>query len=124
MREKIAKIAGEIARIQGKLREKLRGKNREKIAKIAYSNISVIIDGTSPKLSWQIGLTMPYKHTKFQVKSRQGAGLVSKRNTNREKNRKKNRKKSQGKLRKIAERCAKNGEKIAGKNCQKIAEKS
>ena len=30
---------------------------------------------------------MPYKHTKFQVKSRQGAGLVSKRNTNREKSR-------------------------------------
>ena len=28
---------------------------------------------------------MPYKHTKFQVESRQGAGLVNKRNTNREK---------------------------------------
>ena len=61
---------------------------------------------------------MPYKDTKFQVESRQGAGLVSKRNTNREK---------------IAEIAEKITEKIAGKiagkiaknsNCEKIAKKS
>ena len=76
----------------------------------AYLHISVGRDWISPKLSWQIGLMMPYKHTKFQVKSRQGAGLVSKRN--REKNREKNHKK--------------NAKKIAKKNsnCEKIAKKS
>ena len=41
---------------------------------------------------------MPYKHTKFQVESRQGAGLVSKRNTNREKNREKIRKNRENRL--------------------------
>ena len=50
---------------------------------------------------------MPNKHTKFQVKSRQGAGLVSKRNTNSEKIAKKSRKGVQ----KIAKKIAKNQEK-------------
>ena len=44
----------------------------------AYPHISVSIDGTSPKLSWYIVLMMPYKHTKFRVKTHQGAGSVGK----------------------------------------------
>ena len=39
---------------------------------------SISIDGTSPKLSWYMVLTMPYKHTKFQVETHQGAGSVGK----------------------------------------------
>ena len=78
---------------------------------------------------------VPYKHTKFQVESRQGAGLVSKRNTKREKiadkrektrkNAKKhekiamNRRKNRKELRKIA---GKNREKSS--NCEKSAKKS
>ena len=83
-------------------------KNRGKIVEKAYLYISVIIDGTSPKLLWQIGLMMPYKHTKFQVKSRQGAGLVSKRNANSLKNSRKKRKRS----RKIAEKIEKKLKKV------------
>ena len=80
--------------------------NRGKIAKIAYPYSSVIIVGTLRKLSWQIGLMMPYKHTKFQVESRRGAGLVSKRNTNREK---------------IAKKLRENHEKSQrNSNCEKI----
>ena len=41
-------------------------------------HISINIDGTSPKLSWYIVLTMPYKHTRFQVETHQGAGSVGK----------------------------------------------
>ena len=44
----------------------------------AYPHISVSIDGTSPKLSWYIVLIMPHNHTKFQVKTHQGAGSVGK----------------------------------------------
>ena len=44
----------------------------------AYPHISVSIDGTSPKLSWYTVLVMPYNHTKFQVKTHQGAGSVAK----------------------------------------------
>ena len=81
----------------------------------AYPHISISIDGTSPKLSWKIVLTMPYKHTKFQVESRQGAALVSKR--------KKIAKRSQkdcGKIAaKIAEKSQKNAE-IAGKIAEKL----
>ena len=36
------------------------------------------MDGASPKLSWYIVLMMPYKHTKFQVETLQGAGSVGK----------------------------------------------
>ena len=43
-----------------------------------YLHISVSIDGTSPKLLWYIVLMMPYKHTKFRVKTHQGAGSVGK----------------------------------------------
>ena len=53
---------------------------------------------------------MPHKHTKFQVESNQGAGLASKRNTNRENPREKTHgkiaeiiAKNQGKLRKNRE---------------------
>ena len=35
----------------------------------AYPHISINIDGTLPKLSWYIVLAMPYKHTKFWVKT-------------------------------------------------------
>ena len=89
--KKIAKIAEKIAKI-AKNQKEIAGKPAKKIANV-YPYTSVIIDGTLPKLSLQIGLMMPYKHTKFQVKSRQRAGLVSKRNTNHGENRKKNRKK-------------------------------
>ena len=44
----------------------------------AYPHTSVTIDGTLPKLSWYIVLTMPYNHKKFQVKTHQGAGSVGK----------------------------------------------
>ena len=44
----------------------------------AYPHISINTDGTSPKLSWYIVLMMPYNHTKFQVKTHQGAGSVGK----------------------------------------------
>ena len=44
----------------------------------AYPHISVSINGTSPKLSWYIVLMMPYNHTKFRVKTHQGAGSVGK----------------------------------------------
>ena len=45
----------------------------------AYPHISINIDGTSPiALSWYIVLMMPYNHTKFQVKTHQGAGSVGK----------------------------------------------
>ena len=44
----------------------------------AYLHICVNIDGTSPKLSWYIVLMMPYNHTKFQVRTHQGAGSVGK----------------------------------------------
>ena len=92
--------------------------------RISHPHISVIIDGTSPKLSWQIVLTIPYKHTKFQVKSRQGAGLVSERNTNRgkkkpQKKREKNAKKTRKKREKNAKRCAENREKNREKNSPK-----
>ena len=40
--------------------------------------ISVSIDGTSPKLLWQIALVMIYKPTRFQVETHPGAGLVGK----------------------------------------------
>ena len=102
-RRKSPKIRGKMC---GKLRGEIEKKSRKsrktagEIAKIAYLYISVIIDETSPKLLWQIVLMMLYKHTKFQVESRQGAGLVSKRSTNRAKvakNREKNRQKSQKK---------------------------
>ena len=39
----------------------------------AYPHISINIDGKSPKLSWYGVLMMPYNHTKFQVKTQQGA---------------------------------------------------
>ena len=42
----------------------------------AYLHISVIIDGTSPKLSWYIVLMMPYNHTRFRVKTHRGVGSV------------------------------------------------
>ena len=44
----------------------------------AYSHIFVIIDGTSPKLSWYIVLMMPYNPTKFQVKTTKGQGRWAK----------------------------------------------
>ena len=44
----------------------------------AYPHISFSIDGTSPKLSWYLVLMMPYNHTKFRVKTHQGAGSVGK----------------------------------------------
>ena len=44
----------------------------------AYPHIPVIIDRTSPKLSWYIVLSMPYNQTKFRVKTHQGAGSVGK----------------------------------------------
>ena len=44
----------------------------------AYPQISIIIDGTSPKLSWYIVLMMPYDRTKFWVKTHQGVGSVGK----------------------------------------------
>ena len=44
----------------------------------AYPHIIINIDGTSPKLSWYIVLMMPYNHTKFWVKTHQGAGSVGK----------------------------------------------
>ena len=44
----------------------------------AYPQISISIDGTSPKLSWYIVLMMLYNHTKFWVKTHQGAGSVGK----------------------------------------------
>ena len=44
----------------------------------AYPHISINLDGTSPKLSRYIVLMMPYNHTKFQVKTHQGAGSVGK----------------------------------------------
>ena len=43
-------------------------------------HISVTIDGTLPKLFWQIALVMPYKPTKFRVKTHQGAGPAAKKN--------------------------------------------
>ena len=57
---------------------------------------------------------MPYKHTKFHVKSRQGAGLVSKRNTNRDKIAEKLRKTQENHGEKNAERNAKNQGKWGG----------
>ena len=56
---------------------------------------------------------MPYTHTKFQIESRQGAGLVSKRNTNREKKRGQ-----------IAKKKQKNKTKITGGKMQKKCEKN
>ena len=44
----------------------------------AYPHISVSKDGTSPKLSGYIELTMRYKHTKFKVKTHQGVGSMGK----------------------------------------------
>ena len=44
----------------------------------AYPHISISIDGISPKLSWYIVLMMLYNHTKFWVKTHQGAGSVGK----------------------------------------------
>ena len=41
-------------------------------------HISITIDETSPKLLWQIALVMPYKPTKFWVKTRGGAGPAAK----------------------------------------------
>ena len=69
MRKKIAEKIAEQTRKIWENRGKI-AKNREK----SYPYISVIIDGTSPKLSCQIALMMSYEHTKFQVKSRQGQG--------------------------------------------------
>ena len=43
----------------------------------SYLHISVIIDGTSPKLLWWIALVKVYKPTKFRVKTHQGVGSVS-----------------------------------------------
>ena len=40
--------------------------------------ISVNIDGTSPKLLWQIALVIIYKPTKFWVETHQGTGSVGK----------------------------------------------
>ena len=40
--------------------------------------ISVSIDGTSPKLLWQIALVIIYKPTRLQVKTHPGAGPVGK----------------------------------------------
>ena len=39
---------------------------------------SVSIDGTLPKLLWQIALVVMYKPTRFQVETHPGAGLVGK----------------------------------------------
>ena len=41
-------------------------------------HISINIDGTSPKLLWQIALVIIYKPTKFWVETHQGTGSVGK----------------------------------------------
>ena len=41
-------------------------------------HISINIDGTSPKLLWQIALVVIYKHTRFWVETHQGTGSVGK----------------------------------------------
>ena len=41
-------------------------------------HISINIDGTSPKLLWQIALVVIYKPTRFQVETHPGAGSVGK----------------------------------------------
>ena len=41
-------------------------------------HISINIDGTSPKLLWQIALVIIYKPTRFWVETHQGTGLVGK----------------------------------------------
>ena len=41
-------------------------------------HISINIDGTSPKLLWQIALVIIYKPTRFWVETHQGTGSVGK----------------------------------------------
>ena len=41
-------------------------------------HISINIDGTSPKLLWQIALVIIYKLTRFWVETHQGRGSVGK----------------------------------------------
>ena len=43
-----------------------------------YPPISASIDGTSPKLLWQIALVIIYKPRSFQVKTHPAAGSVGK----------------------------------------------